>query len=94
MAKMKSFWNNLPQPFFALAPMEAVTDVVFRHVVQRAGAPDVFFTEFANAAGWVHAQTSQLPLFMPLKPPDYPSASRRGSATRTSMNGASGYEHY
>ena len=52
---MKSFWDNLPQPFFALAPMEAVTDVVFRHVVQRAGAPDVFFTEFANATGWVHA---------------------------------------
>lgn len=52
---MKSFWNNLPQPFFALAPMEAVTDVVFRHVVQRASAPDVFFTEFANATGWVHA---------------------------------------
>lgn len=52
---MKSFWNNLPQPSFALAPMEAVTDVVFRHVVQRAGAPDVFFTEFANATGWVHA---------------------------------------
>ena len=55
MTKMKSFWNNLPQPFFALAPMEAVSDVVFRHVVQRAGAPDVFFTEFANATGWVHA---------------------------------------
>ena len=52
---MKSFWDNLPQPFFALAPMEAVTDVVFRHVVQRASAPDVFFTEFANATGWVHA---------------------------------------
>ena len=48
-------WDNLPQPFFILAPMEAVTDVVFRHVVKRAGAPDVFFTEFANATGWVHA---------------------------------------
>ena len=35
--------------------MEAVTDVVFRHVVKQAGAPDVFFTEFANATGWVHA---------------------------------------
>ena len=35
--------------------MEAVTDVVFRHVVKTAGAPDVFFTEFANATGWVHA---------------------------------------
>ncbi len=52
---MMSFWNDLPQPFFVLAPMEAVTDVVFRHVVERAGAPDVFFTEFANATGWVHA---------------------------------------
>ena len=52
---MMSFWNDLPQPFFVLAPMEAVTDVVFRHVVRRAGAPDVFFTEFANATGWVHA---------------------------------------
>ena len=52
---MTSFWDNLPQPFFILAPMEAVTDVVFRHVVKRAGAPDVFFTEFANATGWVHA---------------------------------------
>lgn len=52
---MNSFWQQLPQPFFILAPMEAVTDVVFRHVVKKAGAPDMFFTEFANATGWVHA---------------------------------------
>ena len=55
ITEMTSFWNNLPQPFFILAPMEAVTDVVFRHVVKQAGAPDIFFTEFANATGWVHA---------------------------------------
>ncbi len=53
--KITNFWYDLPRPFFALAPMEAVTDVVFRHVVTRAGAPDLFFTEFANATGWVHA---------------------------------------
>lgn len=35
--------------------MEAVTDVVFRHVIQEAGAPDVWFSEFTNATGWVHA---------------------------------------
>lgn len=35
--------------------MEAVTDVVFRHVVAKAGAPDVWFTEFTNATGWYHA---------------------------------------
>lgn len=51
----QSFWNDLRRPFFILAPMEAVTDVVFRHVIAKAGAPDVFFTEFANATGWVHA---------------------------------------
>ena len=43
---MTSFWKNLPQPYFILAPMEAVTDVVFRHVIAEAGKPDVFFTEF------------------------------------------------
>lgn len=52
---MNNFWNELSRPFFVLAPMEAVTDVVFRHVVAHAGAPDVYFTEFANATGWVHA---------------------------------------
>jgi tRNA-dihydrouridine synthase len=52
---MKSFWHELPQPFFVLAPMEAVTDVVFRHVVAKAGRPDVFFTEFTNATGWYRA---------------------------------------
>lgn len=52
---MNSFWHHLPKPFFILAPMEAVTDVVFRHVVAKAGAPDVFFTEFTNATGWHRA---------------------------------------
>lgn len=52
---MTNFWNQLEQPFFILAPMEAVTDVVFRHVVSKAGAPDVWFSEFTNATGWVHA---------------------------------------
>lgn len=50
-----SFWQNLPQPFFILAPMEAVTDVVFREVVKNAAPPDVYFTEFTNATGWVNA---------------------------------------
>ena len=49
---MNNFWQDLPKPFFALAPMEAVTDVVFRHVVAKAGAPDVYFTEFTNTASY------------------------------------------
>lgn len=52
---MTSFWHQLPKPFFVLAPMEAVTDVVFRHVVAKASAPDVYFTEFTNATGWFRA---------------------------------------
>ena len=51
---MTNFWQELPKPFFILAPMEDVTDVVFRHVVQQAGAPDVFFTEFTNSDSFCH----------------------------------------
>lgn len=49
-----NFWVELPKPFFILAPMEDVTDVVFRHVVKEAGAPDVFFTEFTNSDSFCH----------------------------------------
>lgn len=51
-AIMNNFWKDLPKPFFILAPMEAVTDVVFRHVIAEAASPDVFFTEFTNAASY------------------------------------------
>ncbi len=52
---MQNIWKDLPKPLFVLAPMEAVTDVVFRHVVGKAAAPDIYFTEFTNATGWMHA---------------------------------------
>ena len=29
--------------------------MVFRHVVEKAGAPDLYFSEFTNATGWAHA---------------------------------------
>ncbi len=51
-----NFWAELPKPFFILAPMEDVTDVVFRHVVKEAGAPDVFFTEFTNSDSYCHPE--------------------------------------
>lgn len=50
----ENFWKNLPKPFFILAPMEDVTDVVFRHVIAEAGRPDVFFTEFTNSVSYCH----------------------------------------
>lgn len=53
---MTNFWDELPRPFFILAPMEAVTDVVFRHVVSAAARPDIFFTEFTNASSYCSEQ--------------------------------------
>ena len=52
----ENFWSELPRPFFILAPMEDVTDVVFRHVVSEAARPDVFFTEFTNTESFCHPE--------------------------------------
>ncbi|BAM46670.1 tRNA dihydrouridine synthase [Amphibacillus xylanus] len=52
----ENFWRDLPRPFFILAPMEDVTDVVFRHVVSEAARPDVFFTEFTNTVSYCHPE--------------------------------------
>lgn len=51
MFSMKNFWNELSKPIFILAPMEDVTDTVFRQVVALCGKPAVFFTEFTNVEG-------------------------------------------
>lgn len=48
----ENFWQDLPRPFFVLAPMEDVTNVVFRQVVAKAARPDVFFTEFTNTESY------------------------------------------
>ncbi|MFZ2560093.1 MAG: tRNA-dihydrouridine synthase family protein [Candidatus Nanoperiomorbaceae bacterium] len=61
------FWHAIDQPFFILAPMEAVTDVVFRQTIWRAGEiavrdhggslidnePDIMMSEFTNTASFV-----------------------------------------
>lgn len=43
--------TELPKPFFVLAPMDDVTDTVFRQMVQSTAAPDLFYTEFVNVDG-------------------------------------------
>src|SRR3990167_4780072 len=53
---MKSFWTQLPRPFFAMAPMADVTDVAFRALVAKRGKPDVFWTEFVSADGLYHTR--------------------------------------
>ena len=48
-----NIWEKLPKPFLILAPMEGVTDIIFRQVVAKAGRPDLFFTEFTNVSSYV-----------------------------------------
>ena len=53
---MQNFWEKLPRPFFALAPMANVTDAAFRRVIAKyskveGGVPYVTYTEFVSADG-------------------------------------------
>lgn len=52
------FWSEIAtkakseqRPFFTMAPMEAVSNTVFRQVIAKAYAPDTFFSEFVYAKG-------------------------------------------
>ncbi|MBQ6593971.1 tRNA-dihydrouridine synthase [Candidatus Saccharibacteria bacterium] len=47
-----NIWDKLEKPFLILAPMEGVTDILFRQVIARAGRPDLFFTEFTNVSSY------------------------------------------
>jgi len=46
-----SFLDKLPKPFFVLAPMDDVTDTVFRQIIADCAPPDLYFTEFVNVDG-------------------------------------------
>ena len=48
----ENIWDKLPHDFTVLAPMEGVTDVMFRQVVAKAGRPDLFYTEFTNVSSF------------------------------------------
>jgi nifR3 family TIM-barrel protein len=60
-----NFWQHVPKPFLAVAPMADVTDVAFRRMIAtysahtRAdgtiGGPDVMWTEFVAADGLLRA---------------------------------------
>lgn len=49
---MNNIWQESDEPIMILAPMEGVTDVMFRQVIARAGRPDLFFTEFTNVSSY------------------------------------------
>lgn len=43
--------TDLPKPFLVLAPMDDVTDTVFRQVVHKNAPADLYVTEFVNVDG-------------------------------------------
>ena len=54
---MQSFWKNANQKFIALAPMEDVTDTVFRELILSISEPgtlNVLFAEFTSTDGLCH----------------------------------------
>lgn len=54
---MDNFWQSLNKPIIALAPMEDVTDTVFREVILSVSDPEslhVVFTEFTSTDGLCH----------------------------------------
>lgn len=53
-----NFWKKLNKPVFTLAPMEDVTDTVFREIVMQVSDPKclhVLFSEFTSTDGLCHA---------------------------------------
>lgn len=54
-----NIWQELPRPFLILAPMEGVTDIIFRQVIATAGKPDLFFTEFTNVSSYASEKGRQ-----------------------------------
>jgi len=50
---MKNIWKSLKKPIFILAPMDDVTDTVFRQIIGDLAAPDLYFTEFTSVDGLV-----------------------------------------
>lgn len=51
---MNNFWQTLPKPIIAVAPMDGVTDCAFRSVLKEHGA-DVVYSEFVSVDGIYHA---------------------------------------
>lgn len=59
-----TFWSEISskaksknRPFFTMAPMEAVSNTVFRQIITKAYAPDAFFSEFVYAKAITNPNT-------------------------------------
>ncbi len=66
-----NFWLRLKQPFSALAPMDGVTDNVFRQIIVEIGKPDVLFTEFTNCDGLLSTGRDKVIQRLKFKPQEH-----------------------
>lgn len=48
---MNNIWDEMKKPIFVLAPMDDVTDTVFRQMIASLAPPDLYFSEFVNVDG-------------------------------------------
>jgi len=51
---MKNFWTKLNKPILGLSPMDGITDLPFRLIVNEYSQPDISYTEFISIDGLVH----------------------------------------
>jgi len=56
---MPNFWQQLPKPIFALAPLHDITDTAFRQIVAECAKPSVMFTEFVSVDGLTHEKSRE-----------------------------------
>lgn len=55
---MENFWSKLPKPIIGLAPMDGVTDEPMRQIQVLVTQPDVLYTEFISAEGFLKKPTA------------------------------------
>lgn len=70
-----NIWQELKskhRPFFVLAPMDDVTDTVFRQIVAGHAPADLMMTEFANADGYCSEGKQAIMQRLALKPKEGP----------------------
>lgn len=55
---MNNFWDNLKKPIIGLAPMDGVTDFPMREIQCDIAKPDIIYTEFISAEGFIRNQSA------------------------------------
>lgn len=82
------FWEHLPKPFFALAPMADVTDAAFRQIIASRGKPDVLWTEFVSADGLMSPGREVLKRDLLFSPGEHPIVAQIFGSNPKNIEGA------